>query len=137
MNYSAKKEDLDYGLQKEKENLDMIKTIFDKSLKKVTDKYFCFDFSSETCYVELKSRRCMHDKYPNTMVGKNKLDYASHTKRPVYFVFAFDDGAYYWKYNEEDMTNGNVVIRQGGRTDRGIDELKDYGYIKTELLIKI
>jgi hypothetical protein len=136
MNYSAK-EDLEFGLEKENETLDLIRTIFDKSLKKVKDKYFCFDFSCENCYVELKSRRSMHDKYTSTMIGKNKLDYASHTKRPVYFVFAFDDGAYYWKYNEEDMKNGNVEIRKGGRTDRDKNEIKDYGYIKTEILIKI
>ena len=134
---SLKKDDLYFGLDKERENLDIIKECFDKGLKKVKDNYFCFDFSCESCYVELKSRRCNHDKYPDTMIGKNKLDYASHTKRPVYFVFGFEDGLYYWKYNTDDLTNGNVEIRKGGRTDRGIDETKDYGFIKTNCLIKI
>lgn len=134
---SAKKEDLTYGIEKEIENLDIIKSCFDKGLKKVKDNFFCFDFSCESCYVELKSRRCDHNKYPDTMIGKNKLDYAEHTKRPVYFVFAFNDGLYYWKYNKEDLSNGNVEIRKGGRTDRGMDEIKDYAYIKCEILIKI
>ena len=57
--------------------------------------------------------------------------------RPVYFCFNFEDGLYYWKYNKEDLENGNVVIRKGGRNDRGIDETKDYGYIKTEILKKV
>jgi hypothetical protein len=71
------------------------------------------------------------------MIGKNKLDYASHTKRPVYFAFGFEDGLYYWKYNEEDLKNGNVEFRVGGRTDRGMDEIKAYAYIKTGILIKV
>jgi hypothetical protein len=129
--------DLNYGLEKEKENLEIIKSVFDKSLQKVKDKYYCFDFSCDSCYVELKSRRCDSFQYKDTMVGKNKLDYASKMTRPVFFVFGFNDGLYYWKYNKEDLDNGNVEIRKGGRVDRGFDELKDYGFIKTEILIKV
>jgi len=130
-------DDLEYGLEKERETLDAIRICFDKGLKKITDKYFCFDFSSDSCYVELKSRRCTSSKYPDTMIGMNKLNYASKSRKPVYFAFGFDDGLYYWKYNKEDIDNGNVEVRKGGRTDRGMDEIKDYGYIKTKCLIKV
>lgn len=134
---SVKKTDIEFGLAKECENLEIIKNMFDSGLKKISDNYYCFDFSSESCYVELKSRRCKHTQYKDTMIGQNKLDYASKSSKPVYFVFAFDDGLYYWKYNSEDMANGNVGIRDGGRKDRGYDEIKKYGYIKTEILIKV
>jgi hypothetical protein len=130
-------EDLKYGLEKEKEQLGIIRDIFCKKLKKSNDKWFVFDYSCEDCYVELKSRRCNHDKYPDTMIGLNKIHYCSHTKRPVYFCFNFEDGLYYWKYDKKDIDNGNVQIRKGGRTDRGIDETKDYAYIKTEILKKV
>lgn len=134
---NIKKVDIDFGVKKETDNLEIIKSVFDNSLKKIKDNYFCFDFSCDSCYVELKSRRCDHNKYKDTMIGKNKLDYAKYSKKSVYFVFGFNDGLYYWRYNEDDLKNGNVEIRKGGRTDRGRDEIKDYGFIKTEILIKV
>jgi hypothetical protein len=134
---SIKKTDIEFGLSKEIENLEIIKNMFDCGLKKISDNYYCFDFTSDSCYVELKSRRCNHTQYKDTMIGKNKLDYASKSGKPVYFVFGFNDGLYYWKYNSEDLTNGNVEIRDGGRKDRGCDEIKKYGFIKTEILKKV
>lgn len=136
-NVTKKEDDVKFGLDKEIEQLEIIRDIFCSKLKKTNDKWFVFDYSCEDCYVELKSRRCNHDKYPDTMIGLNKINYCSHTKRPVYFCFSFEDGLYYWKYNKEDIDNGNVTIRKGGRTDRGMDETKDYAYIKTEILKKV
>jgi len=130
-------EDVEFGLKKEMEQLQMIRDIFCKKLKKTNNKWFVFDYSCEDCYVELKSRRCNHDKYPDTMIGLNKINYCAHTTRPVYFCFSFEDGLYYWRYNKLDIDYGNVTIRKGGRTDRGIDETKDYAYIRTEILKKV
>jgi hypothetical protein len=133
----SKKEDLKFGLVSEEKELERLKKFFDKpQLKKVKEKYFVFDFACEDLYVELKSRRSTHDKYPDTMVGKNKIDYAKHTTRPVCFVFSFTDGLYYWKYNESDIGE-NVTFRKGGRFDRGRAEVSDYAYIKTSVLEKI
>jgi hypothetical protein len=129
--------DVEFGSKKEMEHLEIMRDIFCKKLKRANNKWFVFDYSCENCYVELKSRRCNHDKYPDTMIGLNKINYCSQTNRPVYFAFNFEDGLYYWKYNKEDIDNGFVTIRKGGRTDRGIDETKDYAYIKTEILKKV
>lgn len=132
--------DIEYGLQKEKEHLNIMRDIFCDKLVKSSSKWFVFDYSSDECYVELKSRRCNHDKYIDTMIGLNKINYCSYlneNSKPVYFCFNFDDGLYYWKYNKADIDNGNVQIRKGGRTDRGFDERKDYAYIKTEILKKV
>jgi len=132
-----KQNDLKFGDIKELELLETIQDKFNTSLKKVSNNNFVFDFSCDNCYVELKSRRNTHDKYPDTMVGKNKLDFAEKSDRTVIFCFSFTDGIYYWKYNKEDIENGNVEFRVGGRNDRGRREYKDYAFIKTSILEKI
>ena len=132
-----KKNDLKFGNLKEIEELGKIRNKFHQSLKKVENNYFVFDYLCDNCYVELKSRRNTHDKYPDTMVGKNKIDYAEKSDRPVYFCFSFTDGLYFWKHNKEDFENGNVEYRIGGRNDRGKEEYKNYAFIKTKILEKI
>ena len=125
--------DFDFGRNKELSEISKIRNKFSKSLKP-TNNFFVFDYVSPECYVELKSRRNKLNTYPDTMVGKNKMDYAKTADRPVYFVFSFIDGLYYWKYNNEDILNGNVRFSVGGRCDRGFEEYKDYAYIKTDIL---
>ena len=125
--------DLSFGLKKEISEIERIRNRFSNTLKP-TNNFFVFDYVSNECYVELKSRRNKLNTYPDTMVGVNKLDYAETADRPVYFVFSFIDGLYYWKYNKEDIQNGNVRFSVGGRCDRGKAEYKDYAYIKTDIL---
>ena len=133
MIHPIKLNDLDFGRNKEISELDKIKKRFSNSLKPSTS-FFVFDYVSKDCYVELKSRRNKSNTYPDTMVGKNKMDYAETADRPVYFVFSFIDGLYYWKYNQDDIQNGNVRFDIGGRCDRGRAEYKDYAYISTKIL---
>lgn len=132
----VKLNDLNYGVKKEIELLAKIRDKFSSSLE-TTKKYFVFDYECDECFVELKSRRNTKDKYADTMVGKNKLDYAEHANRAVYFCFEFTDGLYYWKFNPDDIENGNVTFKVGGRQDRGRCEFKDYAYIKTSILQKV
>ena len=129
--------DLKFGEEKEVGELNTLQNTFSKNLKRVNDKYFLFDFTSDTCYVELKSRRNTHNKYPDTMIGKNKIDYAEKSDKDVFFCFSFTDGLFYWKYNKTDIENGNVEFRLGGRNDRGKEEYKNYAFIKNSILIKI
>ena len=125
--------DLSFGLKKEISEIERIRNRFSNTLKP-TNNFFVFDYVSNECYVELKSRRNKLNTYPDTMIGKNKIDFAASVDRPVYFVFSFIDGLYYWKYNKEDIQNGNVRFSVGGRCDRGKAEYKDYAYIKTDIL---
>ena len=129
----VKLNDLDFGMKKEISEIEKIRSKFSKTLKP-TNNFFVFDYVSSECYVELKSRRNKLNTYPDTMVGVNKLDYAKIADRPVYFVFSFIDGLYYWKYNQDDIQNGNVRFSVGGRCDRGKNEYKDYAYINTSIL---
>ena len=128
--------DLEFGLKKEISEIEKIRNKFSNRLKP-TNNFFVFDYVSRDCYVELKARRNKKNTYPDTMVGKNKMDYAETADRPVYFVFSFIDGLYYWKYNKEDIINGNVRFDIGGRCDRGRNEYKPYAYIKTDILEEI
>jgi hypothetical protein len=92
------------------------------------------DFKYNNKYFEIKSRRFNHNKYKTTMIGKNKIDFANkYPDNTFYFVFVFEDGIYYYKYNIEDKLTSAI----GGRWDRGIDELKKYIYIPINYLIKI
>lgn len=129
--------DENFGKVNEANCLEQFRELFDSALKINTNKWATFDYSCDGCYVELKSRRCAHNKYKDIMIGLNKIQYCSNMTRPVYFCFSFEDGIYYWKYNKEDLENGNVVIRKGGRTDRGVDETKDCAYINSAILKKV
>jgi hypothetical protein len=134
---NIKKNDLIFGNLQEKEVLKILKLNFDDTLKKTSNNYFVFDFESENCYIELKSRRINHNKFNDTMIGINKLKFAETCSKSVFFVFSFTDGLYYWKYNKEDINNNNITFREGGRIDRGRDELKNYAFIKIKILKKL
>ena len=129
--------DRQFGRENEDKLLNTFQEKFACKLNKAIDRYSIFDYSSDDCFVELKTRKNTKDKYKDTMVGNNKIINAEKINKPVYFCFSFTDGLYYWKYNKDDLKNGNVEIRQGGRCDRGRDEYKDYAFIKTNLLEKI
>lgn len=105
-----------------------------KTLMKL-DLFHPMDFHSPNKYFEIKSRRFNHNKYNTTMVGKNKLDWIKENYLEgieYYFVFVFEDGDYYYKYNPDDEFKTSI----GGRVDRGLNEIKLYYYIPIDKLIK-
>ncbi len=100
------------------------------------DKFHPFDFKSLDTgeLFEVKSRRFNHNKYNTTMIGYNKVDYIrKYSIKTAYFVFVFEDGNYYYKFNPDDKFETCI----GGRSDRGISEYKKYYYIPINKLIKI
>ena len=102
MNKNSLKKDLMFGREKEDENLTLIRSAIDENLQKSVSNFYVIDFSSKDCYIELKSRRCEKDKYPDTMIGINKINFAKKSEKPTYFCFSFTDGLYCWKYDEEE-----------------------------------
>ncbi len=65
--------------------------------------YSRFDFSNEgkTIYAELKTRFMKHDKYPTTLLTAAKVDACKKDpNKEYYFIFAFEDGVYYLKYDD-------------------------------------
>lgn len=136
MSKNSKQKDLEFGKQKEDENIGLIRTAIDVNLQKSLNNFYVVDFTSKNCYIELKSRRCAKTTYPDTMIGINKIEFAKKSDRATYFCFCFTDGLYYWKYDEQEAEDA-ITYREGGRNDRGIDETKEYAYIKCDYLKKI
>jgi hypothetical protein len=123
------KDDFIFGLAQEDVLLEVIKKKFGNDIIKTKERSI-FDYESDNVLVELKSRRVKKDTYPDTMIGINKIDFASKSDKEVYFAFQFTDNLYYWKYDKDELLN----FRGGGRSDRGKNEYKPYCYIPVNLL---
>ena len=134
MDYQERKQkDLEFGLKCEDELLGLFREKIDNLLCK-TNQNAIVDYISPKTYLELKSRNCNHNRYDEIMIGKNKIEFAMKTKKNVYFAYNFYDGVYYYKFNSKDVQDGNITFKLGGRCDRGRDERKICGFIKSELL---
>jgi hypothetical protein len=131
---NQKQKDLILGNMKEDYIVDVIKTHFNLNTLTKLSTYNPFDFYNKEndIYFELKARRVKHNTYKTTMIGLNKYLEAQKLKT-VYFIFSFEDGDYYYKYNKDDK----FEIAIGGRCDRNKAEYKDYVYIPITKLIKI
>ena len=133
------KVDLSFGYSSEINLLDTFKRFFnDETLERSKDTSSIFDYEGDNILIELKTRTNTKDKYPDTMIGLNKIKKANtlmkkNLELQVYFVFAFTDGLYYWKYDPKV----NLRIAQGGRTDRGRSEIKSYAFIEVNILSKL
>ena len=111
----------------------------DNPLKFFKNRFNTFDFLNKFEVCELKSRRCNHNEFKDTMIGLNKLARARNNIKQVSlsslcgveykFYFLFKDGLYVWNYNDDEFTT-----RFGGRCDRGENEFKNYGYVPIEFL---
>ena len=126
--------DLEFGLKSEDKILSLLHNKIDVDIIK-TSAFHSFDYflASNDTYYELKTRRCSHDQYPDTMVGKNKLTFAlANPDNKYVFLFNFTDGLYYHNWSKDNLYN----IKIGGRYDRGRPELNEYFYIKKADLIK-
>jgi len=114
-----------------------MKSIIEKWHKTIVNKCednFVFDYYNDVAFYEIKSRNCTFDRYPTTMVGKNKIDFANTLPdRKFYFIFCFKDGDYIYEYDK----NNKLYFELGGRCDRGRDEYKQYCYIPIRYLEKI
>jgi hypothetical protein len=126
-----------FGKEHEEKFAETFKAKFDKNLEKTKKRYSLFDFTSEDTYLELKSRRCGSATYKDTMVGKNKFDFAEKLEnKSVYFCFSFTDGLFYWKYDKEQLAL--ITFKKGGfRNPSGRWEIKDYAFIPINLLVNI
>ena len=124
--------DYNTGSMHEKVMLPKLIEYFNDATLQLTHKTCIFDFKGDNKFIELKKRTFNSDKYPDTMIGINKIAYCKNKDTDYYFVFSFTDGDYIWKYNNEDKLN----YRSGGRRDRGYNEYKDYCYIPINLLEK-
>ena len=126
--------DVRKSIEKEKEFFNIIKDKWNIKELKQTKPFDILDYVDDNnIYYELKSRNCKYNKYPTTMIGKNKINHIIENNLKCIFIFSFEDGNYYYEYNQLD----ELIIDKGGRNDRGFPEYKQYCYIPITKLIKI
>jgi len=102
-------------------------------VKPTKNRYDHFDYQSDTMLIELKTRRCFKDSYPDFMMNSKKIEFAYCSLKEIWFCFQFTDGLYGWKYDR----NLNLRSDINGRTDRGMDERAHMYYIPSNLLIRL
>ena len=138
MNQLKLNRDLQFGLKSEELVMVKLQNRFG-DLQKL-DKYNDFDFKGDKIYIELKTRRINHNKYPSLMFPKRKLDKGlelyTDEGAEILFVFRCLDGLYGWYYIADGEISDNYEIKTGGRKDRGIVEVEDMVHIKTSDLFK-
>ena len=125
--------DYNIGLQYEVQLLPFLQVFFNDKTIMQLDRFNTFDYQGKNKFIELKTRKCSVKTYPTTMIGVNKIEAAKSLNDDVYFIFQFTDGVYCWKYDNKIQ----LIKKQGGRTDRGYNEIKQYFFISTDLLIRI
>lgn len=128
-------EDYKFGTTSEEANLSIIKSL-DPTIERIKDKYSHFDYTNadKTIFVELKTRTNCYNKYPTTMIPLHKVKIAeANIDKTYYFAFKFTDGIYYIQYNKNQFDT--YEVKEGGRWDRGLPELRQYVYIPIEDLI--
>ncbi len=136
LTYNLRKEaDIKMGGELENKLLNFLMTQ-DEGWIKTTDMYNVVDFVNEDKKIigELKSRKYISNHVSDWMIGVNKIQRAEALYSRGYkviFYFAFYDGVWKWEYSPENV-RVDTTLRNGGRVDRGINEIKQYYYISNE-----
>jgi hypothetical protein len=134
---SIRKNDVLFGEQKEMSIKNVINEAFKCNVAKLPP-YHPYDFKdlSSNTYFEHKGRRNAYNKYPTTMIGKNKIDFIKQNpNNQYYFIFGFTDGNYFIQYSDDVFKA--FETKNGGRIDRERPEIKAYVYIPIEELTKM
>ncbi len=121
------------GKEHEDEHFIFLQEYFNDPTLKQTKRFSTFDYNSDNIIIELKKRNFDSNKYPDLMIGLNKIEKAKKQKKDIFFIMDMDDGMFCYKYDINDKLN----YRSGGRKDRGINEFKQYCYIPMDLFTKI
>jgi hypothetical protein len=143
-NLEEYKADILMGQKSEHHTLLALREILnDDTLQKSKGDYAILDFVSKKYRTkcEVKSRRNNKNTYPTTMLGVNKTDEAERLSKRGYttlFFFDFNDGLYYFDYNDWDTITSiySYERKMGGTYRRGLREWKCYNYIPVSALKK-
>jgi len=121
-----------FGCDNEARLLECIQNAYGNDMRRCAYKFSPFDFESDSCVVELKSRRCRKDTYQDTMVGANKIEKMLKDNRRCYCVFSFTDGVFSVEVTVDSVKQ--FRFSEGGRCDRGRVERRAYAFIPARLL---
>lgn len=135
---NIKRNDLNFGFKSEEEIHTILEQEFGTLLRSSKNpemgKFYEFDKYNEDYFIEVKTRRIKHDKYPSLFFGNNKLIKGDELlkKRPdlrIFYLWRCNDGIYGWEHKSSEYT-----IEKRGRCDRGKDEFDDCVDIKQEFI---
>lgn len=104
-----------FGEQQENLLLPILQNKFDINLK-LTDRYYLFDLVSNKYNIEIKSRKFNYDKYPTTLIPKNKC--IIEDDKQTIFIVNFLDRIYYIEYNKELFNKFKVVLFSRQQQDK-------------------
>ena len=122
------KEDYEYGINKQNENLEKIRDFFKDDIRQIEDRYSKSDFKGNNYYYEMKSRKIRHDLYPTFMFSTDKI------REKLIMIYCYIDGLFYIEYNEELFNKfRKEKFRRNDRTDK-IDYDKEIIYVPIEYL---
>ena len=121
--------DYNFGHQKELSIIEKLKNKFGNNIRS-KDRYCLYDFESDECIFELKSRRCLKGTYNTTMIGMDKIRNLESMNKKIILLFSFIDKDCFFEYDSND----DIIVDVGGRNDRGYNEFNDYLYIPINLL---
>lgn len=115
------------AIENEGEILTKFNTALGLDVEKTNYRFCRMDGIGSSSVVEIKTRKNNYAKYPTTMLPQDKVDYwrSKHAGKDFYCVFRFLDGDYYYKWDDAD----EILVEDGGRTDRDRPEIKPYCYI--------
>lgn len=135
VNQRTRKEDLAFGLEKEKTVLPIISKYFNDDIKLVINRFSTYDFEGTKYTYELKSRTNKYDAFNETLIPQSKV--INNTTKPIKFLFLFTDGLYYIKYSRKKFKNYKLdVFCRFKRSDYN-DQPALYYYIPISDLKKI
>jgi hypothetical protein len=138
MDYKKQQKDLSFGFKSENEIHTILEEhfgiLFKSSLNPEMGKYYEFDKYNQEYFIEIKTRRIMHDKYPTLFFGLNKLKKGDEIlkKSPhlrIFYLWRCIDGIYGWEHRSSEYE-----VQTRGRCDRGKDEFDDCVDIKQKYI---
>ena len=135
LNKTKLNNDLMFGLSSEEWIKDKLEKKYGSLVK--LDPFNNFDFYGgvNNIFIEVKTRKMNHDKYPTLMFSKKKLDkgYEHYLDNGcnITFIWRCYDGVYTWDYITGETVASNYEIKMSGRKDRGTHEIEECVHIKT------
>ena len=142
---SFHKEDYEKGAINENDFLPVIQQHFnDLTIERTKERFNPFDFTNNSnLLIELKCRSNCFNKYPDTIIGTNKIIKARELTKEnpflrVWFFFKFSDCIAKWEYKEDNEKD--LISKIAGRNDRRdhkgkiMNEFKQYYAIPIDKL---
>ena len=126
---NIQRKDLNFGFKSEEEIHSILEEVFGNLLRSKKNpemgEYYEFDKYNEDFFIEVKTRRIKHDKYPTLFFGENKLIKGDELLKKcphlrIFYLWRCNDGIYGWEHRSSEYD-----VCKRGRCDRGKDEFDD------------